>query len=236
VPSALQPSRYSFPLQTLAPLIEQSRAKQTLLVQLVQPAPYFVVHDVHVPKLHVVHPERNWLLPQVSAPFADFVQSSTEQKLPVQLVQPAPCVLSHAAHDPSDEAVQPVRYWPALQSSAPFVVHSRVRQVLAVQLLQPFPCAIVHEVHVPGFDGAQPKRYRLPLQVLAVASQSYVEQPLVVQLLHPVPYVLTHPTHDPALHTVQPDRYWLWLQMSAPLVVQSRVEQLTLVQLVQPAP
>ena len=55
---AVQPDRYWLLAHRSASAILQSRSEQTPPVQSVQPAPYVLSHDVHVPTFDAVHPCR----------------------------------------------------------------------------------------------------------------------------------------------------------------------------------
>jgi hypothetical protein len=157
-----QLSRNSLLLQ-VATAAAQSHVKQTLLVQLVHPAPYAVTQEVHTPVLDVVQPDRYWLLLHVSAS-PPLAQSRAEQAVLVHVVQPAPCVSAQGVHAPPFVAVQPRRYWSAPQVSAPVLEQSRVMQLALVQRVHPEPCPprvafAAHSLQVPDEDVEQPSRY-----------------------------------------------------------------------------
>jgi hypothetical protein len=86
--NVVQLSRYWFPLQVSAPLVEQSRAEHALLEQLLQPFPCVIAHDMQLPIFEVVHPDRYWLASQVAAPAT--TQLRLKQAVAEHFSQPAP--------------------------------------------------------------------------------------------------------------------------------------------------
>jgi hypothetical protein len=174
-------------VQVSAPALEQSRSKQLLLVQLVQPEPCVVAHHMQEPIFDTVQPSRYSSLLQVSAPLVE--QSRVKHTLLVQLVQPSPCasVSPQFLHDPVANFEQPFKYW--CPSQVPMIdVQSRAVQVLTVQLVQPMSKFCTHPRH-------------------SALVQTLDKHSVAVQLVQPEPCLVSHNMHEPALRAVQPSRY-----------------------------